>query len=235
MCIRDRMNVGFNLFDPIEGLKVPQQFEQQINLENRSYLATPVGLAFRKLDVFGYYKFVTAAKNINLLPNRKSMFQQKKMKAISSFAFKGLAGGIAALYLVLFSLSFWNIHSYNKKLKDYSNVVKIHKEKSAELKKVSKELQLIETTLKLSSTLKSNKELTYRILAQIASSVPARLKFDQVDYNGGRMITIQGIAASDQDILKFIDNLGKQELVEQASLSSMRLPRSTQGLSLIHI
>ena len=196
------MNVGFNLFDPIEGLKVPQQFEQQINLENRSYLATPVGLAFRKLDVFGYYKFVTAAKNINLLPNRKSMFQQKKMKAISSFAFKGLAGGIAALYLVLFSLSFWNIHSYNKKLKDYSNVVKVHKEKSAELKKVSKELQLI---------------------------VPARLKFDQVDYNGGRMITIQGIAASDQDILKFIDNLGKQELVEQASLSSMRLPRSTQG------
>ena len=223
------MNVGFNLFDPIEGLKVPQQFEQQINLENRSYLATPVGLAFRKLDVFGYYKFVTAAKNINLLPNRKSMFQQKKMKAISSFAFKGLAGGIAALYLVLFSLSFWNIHSYNKKLKDYSNVVKVHKQKSAELKKVSKELQLIETTLKLSSTLKSNKELTYRILAQIASSVPARLKFDQVDYNGGRMITIQGIAASDQDILKFIDNLGKQELVEQASLSSMRLPRTTQG------
>ena len=223
------MNVGFNLFDPIEGLKVPQQFEQQINLENRSYLATPVGLAFRKLDVFGYYKFVTAAKNINLLPNRKSMFQQKKMKAISSFAFKGLAGGIAALYLVLFSISFWNIHSYNKKLKDYSNVVKIHKEKSAELKKVSKELSLIETTLKLSSTLKSNKELTYRILAQIASSVPSRLKFDQVDYNGGRMITIQGVAASDQDILKFIENLGKQELVEQASLSSMRLPRSTNN------
>ena len=223
------MNVGFNLFDPIEGLKVPQQFEQQVNLENRSYLATPVGLAFRKLDVFGYYKFVTAAKNINLLPNRKSMFQQKKMKAISSFAFKGLAGGIAALYLVLFSLSFWNIHSYNKKLKDYSNVVKVHKEKSTELKKVSKELKLIETTLKLSRTLKSNKELTYRVLAQIASSVPSRLKFDQVDYNGGRMITIQGVAASDQDILKFIDNLGKQELVEQASLSSMRLPRTTQS------
>ena len=223
------MNVGFNLFDPIEGLKVPQQFEQQVNLENRSYLATPVGLAFRKLDVFGYYKFVTAAKNINLLPNRKSMFQQKKMKAISSFAFKGLAGGIAALYLVLFSLSFWNIHSYNKKLKDYSNVVKVHKEKSTELKKVSKELKLIETTLKLSRTLKSNKELTYRVLAQIASSVPSRLKFDQVDYDGGRMITIQGVAASDQDILKFIDNLGKQELVEQASLSSMRLPRTTQS------
>ena len=90
---------------------MPQQFDQQVNLVNRSYLTTSIGLAFRKLDVFGYYKFVTAAKNINLLPDRKSMFQQKKMKAISGFAFKGLAGGIAALYLVLFALSFWNIHS----------------------------------------------------------------------------------------------------------------------------
>ena len=149
------MNVGFTLFDPIEGLKVPQQFEQQVNITNRSYFTTSIGLAFRKLDVFGYYKFVTAAKNINLLPNRKSMFQQKKMKAISSFAFKGLATGIAALYLILFTLSFWNIHSYNKKLVDYSRVMENHEQKSLELKKTSKELAVIKTTLKLSSTLKS--------------------------------------------------------------------------------
>ncbi len=230
---RSLMNVGFNLFDPVEGLKIPQQFEEQINLQNRSYLTTSIGLAFRKLDVFGYYKFVTAAKNINLLPNRKSMFQQKKMKAISSFAFKGLATGIAALYLILFTLSFWNIHSYNKKLKDYSIVMKTHEQKSLELKKNMKQLKLMQTTLKLSSTLKSNKELTYRVLAQIASSVPTKLRFDQVDYNGGLLITIQGVAASDQDILKFIENLSKQKLVEQASLSSMRLPqRSTNGITM---
>ena len=230
---RALLNVGFNLFDPIEGLKVPQQFDQQINLNNRSFLATAIGLAFRKLDVFGYYKFVTAAKNINLLPNRKSMFQQKKMKAISSFAFKGLATGIAALYLILFGLSFWNIHSYNKKLKDYSIVMKTHEQTKLELKKTMKEFKLMQTTLKLSSTLKSNKELTYRILAQIASSVPTKLRFDQVDYNGGNLITIQGVAASDQDILKFIENLSKQKLVEQASLSSMRLPqRSKSGITM---
>ncbi len=223
------MNVGFNLFDPIEGLKVPQQYEGQVNLENKSYLTTSIGLAFRKLDVFGYYKFVTAAKNINLLPDRKSMFQQKKMKAISGFAFKGLAGGIAALYLILFTLSFWNIYSYNNKLKDYSQVQLVHQQKQLELKKVTKEFKIIEKTLQLSNTLKSNKESTYRVLAQIASSVPTRVRFDKVEYGGGNMITIQGIAASDQDILRFIENLGKQNLIEQASLSSMRLPNSRSG------
>ena len=92
-----------------------------------------------------------------------------------------------------------------------------------------KELKLMRTTLQLSNSLKSNKEASYRVLAQIASSVPTRVRFDQVDYNGKNLITIQGIAASDQDILNFIENLGKQKLIDQASLSSMKLPRTTAG------
>ena len=226
---KNLMNVGFNLFDPTDGLQIPKQFEDKINLENKSYLTTAIGLAFRKLDVFGYYKFVTAVKNINLLPNRQSMFKQKKMKAISGFAFKGIAASIAALYIILFSLSFWNIFSYNNQLADYDKVKKIHKEKGLEDKKISKELKLIEQTLKLSRTLKSNKELTYRVLAQVASSVPKRVRFDKVEYNGKYNLTIQGIAATDQDILRFIENLSKQKLIEQASLSSMKLPKATVG------
>ena len=224
------MNVGFNTFDPIEGLKIPSQFQQILDSKpNNSYLATAVGLAFRKLDVFGYYKFVTAVKNINLLPDRSNVMRQKKMKAISGFAFKGITAAVAGIYLLLFGLSFWNIFSYNAKLKQYENVKAEHTKILKEKKIVSNELGLINTSLKLSRTLSSNKELTYRILAQVASSVPNRVRFDQVEFNGTRRLTIQGVAASDQDILKFIDNLGKQTLVEQASLSSMRLPKGTAG------
>ena len=230
---KNLVNIGFKTFDPIDGLKIPQQLEQQLNKTNRSYLSTVVGLAFRKLDVFGYYKFVTAVKNINLLPNRQGMAKQKKMKAISNFAFKGFVGGVIGIYVILFALSFWNIHSYNQKLKDFSKVKKIHTQKSKELKAVKKELKLISNTLKLSSTLKSNKDLSYRILAQIASSVPKRVRFDSVVYNGKTKVTIQGVAASDQDILKFIKNLGKQTYIKQASLSSMKLPRkSASGITM---
>ena len=55
------------------------------------------------------------------------------------------------------------------------------------------------------------------------------MRFDKVDFDGKNRITIQGVAATDQDILKFIDNLGKQKLVSQASLSSMRLPKRSRG------
>jgi len=230
---KNLVNVGFTPFDPVDGLQIPQQIGDQLNIENKSYFSTVIGLAFRKLDVFGYYKFVTAVKNINLLPDRQGMFKKKKMKAISNFAFKGVAGAIAAIYLILFTLSFWNIHSYNKKLKDYSKVSKIHAQKSKENEEISKELKLITTTMKLSKSLKSNKDLSYRILAQIASSVPKRVKFNNVNYNGKHRVTIQGVAASDQDILKFIENLGKQKLIKQASLSSMKLPRkSASGITM---
>ena len=227
---KNLVNVGFMTFDPSEGLKIPSQYEQIIeSKQNKSYLTTAIGLAFRKLDVFGYYKFVTAVKNINLLPDRSSVMKQKRMKAISNFAFKGFVGAIASIYLVLFGLSFWNIHNYNKQLVGYDKVLADHSKFTEQRNIVAKELKIINTNLKLSRTLTSNKELTYRILAQVASSVPNRVRFDKVEFNGSSLITVQGIAASDQDILKFIENLSKQKLVEQASLSSMRLPRGQAG------
>ena len=224
---KNLVNVGFNLFDPIDGLLIPKQLEEKINLENRSYFSTVVGLAFRKLDVFGYYKFVTAVKNINLLPNRKGMIKQKKIKAFSKFAFKGISASVLVIYTILFGLSFWNIHSYNSKLTNYNNVLKTHEIKSSEKEKISKELGKITKTLTLSKSLKSNKEASYRILAQVAMSVPKRVKFDSVDYNGSNQIVIKGEAASDQDILKLIENLGSQELVTQASLGQMNYKGNT--------
>ena len=223
------VNTGFNLFDPFEGLNIPQQLESKINLTNRSYFSTTVGLAFRKLDVFGYYKFVTAVKNINLLPNREGMIKQKKMKAFSDFAYKGLVGAFAGIYLILFALSFWNIYSYNNKLKVYDAVVAEHTSKTNQLAKVTKELKKMTATLKLSNSLKSNKDLSYRVLAQIATSVPNRVKFDSVEYNGKRQVIITGIAAGDNDILALIRNLQSKNLITQASLSSMKMPKVKAG------
>ena len=100
------MNVGFNLFDPIDGLLIPQQTKDKVDLANRSYLSSVIGLAFRKLDVFGYYKFVTAVKNINLLPDRKGMIKEKKMKA-----FQVLLLRVSQLLLQQYIWFFLDYHS----------------------------------------------------------------------------------------------------------------------------
>ena len=217
-------NTGFNLLDPIKEIKVPAQLEESVKLDNRSYLSTVIGLAFRKLDVFGYYKFVTAVKNINLLPNRDSMIAQKKAKVFSNFAFKGVIGVIAIIYIVLFGLSFWQINTLNKQLVGYDDILQTHELRTLEKNKVEKELALILKSLKISKSIKSNKKVSFRVLAQIASAVPKRVKFNSIEYNGSNQIIIQGTASSDQDILKLISNLNNKKLIMQAQLATMTLP-----------
>ncbi len=219
-------NTGFNLFDPISEVKVPAQLSEGVKLANRSYLSTVIGLAFRKLDVFGYYKFVTAVKNINLLPNRDSMIAQKKAKIFSNFAFKGVVGVVGAIYIILFGLSFWQISSLNKKLTDYDQIVSEHQLKTLEKAKFAKELGIINKSLELSGSIESNKKISFRILAQIASSVPKRVKFNSIDFDGQNQVIINGVASTDQDILKLIGNLNEKKLISQASLASMTLPES---------
>jgi len=217
-------NTGFDLLDPIKEIKVPAQLEESVNYQNRSYFSTVIGLAFRKLDVFGYYKFVTAVKNINLLPNRDSMMAQKKAKVFSNFAFKGVIGIVSLIYVVLFGLSFWQIKELNGKLVDYDEIVQKHELRTLEKNKLEKDVGIILKSLKISKSIKSNKTASFRVLAQIASAVPKRVKFESVEYNGSSQIVIKGSAFSDQDILKLISNLNNKKLIKQASLATMTLP-----------
>ena len=226
---KNMTNTGFQLFDPLDGIKVPKQLENEVGSENRSYFSTVMGLAFRKLDVFGYYKFVTAVKNINLLPNRDSMIAQKKAKAVSSFAFKGIIGIVAIVYIALFGVSFWQISDLNKKIAGYDQVVQAHQLKTLEKNKYAKEIGIILKSLKLSKSIKSNKTLSFRALAQIASAVPKRVRFNSIEYDGVNQIVIEGSAMTDQDILKLISNLNNKRLISQASLASMTLPTGQQG------
>ena len=225
---KNMTNTGYQLFDPFDGIKVPAQLENEINMKNRSYFSTVMGLAFRKLDVFGYYKFVTAVKNINLLPNRDNMIAQKKAKAVSSFAFKGVVGIVAIIYITLFGFSFWQITELNKKIVGYDQVVQTHELKTLEKNKYAKEIGVMNKSLKLSQSIESNKTVSFRVLAQIASAVPKRVKFKSIDYNGVDQIVIEGSAFSDQDILKLISNLNNKKLISQASLASMTLPEGEQ-------
>jgi type IV pilus assembly protein PilN len=217
-------NTGFDLLDPLKEIKVPAQLEESVNYQNRSYFSTVIGLAFRKLDVFGYYKFVTAVKNINLLPNRDSMMAQKKAKVFSNFAFKGVIGVVSIIYVVLFGLSFWQIKELNGKLVDYDEIVQTHELRTLEKNKLEKDVGIILKSLKISKSIKSNKTASFRVLAQIASAVPKRVKFESVEYNGSSQIVIKGSAFSDQDILKLISNLNNKKLIKQASLATMTLP-----------
>ena len=227
---KNLLNTGLQVFDPLNEVKVPEYNKEKTEIKNKSIYTSVLGLAYRKLDVFGYYKFVTAVKNINLLPNREALKRQTKMKFLSGFAAKGLIGGIAALYIFLIGFSFFQISSNKNKLVNESNILQQFNVASAEHKKISKKINDMEKALKLGSMVSSNQTISYRALAQITRSVPQRVQFTNLNYNGINEVIITGLAFSDQDIINFISNLNGKDLIDQASLKAMNVPTGQNDL-----
>ena len=224
-------NTRFKMFDPLMTMSVPAYNKEKINHDNVSVLTSVLGLAFRKLDVFGYYKFVTAVKNINLLPNRDTVRQQNKIKFLSGFALKGFAGAIAGIYLLLIGLSFFQYNSNKEKLLAFDQVQGEFDRVDSRYSKLMKQKNEMQSALTLGKLVNSNQIHSYRALAQITRSVPIRVQFTKMEFDGSTNISIQGFAFSDQDILNFIGNLNAKSLIEQASLVSMDVSTSETGQS----
>ena len=227
---KNLLNTGLQVFDPLNEISIPVYNKEKTNLINRSIYTSVLGLAYRKLDVFGYYKFVTAVKNINLLPNREALKRQSKMKFLSGFAIKGLAGSIAALYLFLMGFSILQINLNKGKLENFNKIEAEFNKINSENIKLTKQVNDMQKGLKLGALVSSNQVISYRALAQITRSVPQRVQFTTLNFNGKTEVIISGLAFSDQDIINFIKNLNKKDLVEQASLQEMNVPKGQGDL-----
>ena len=86
-------------------------------------------------------------------------------------------------------------------------------------------------SLELGKIINSNQTRSYRALAQITRSVPVRVNFTKLTFNGQENIIIEGLAFSDQDILNFISNLNAKPLIAQASLAAMKVQEQDSGSS----
>ena len=232
MFTKNLPNTGSKMFDPLMTMSVPAYNKEKINHENVSVLTSVLGLAFRKLDVFGYYKFVTAVKNINLLPNRDAVRQQNKIKFLSGFALKGFAGAIAGIYLLLIGLSFFQYNSNKEKLLTFDQVQGEFDRVNSRYSKLLKRKNEMQLSLELGKQVNSNQVRSYRALAQITRSVPVRVQFKKLEFDGSQNISIDGLAFSHADITNFINNLNEKSLIEQANLLSAKaLEQSEQSTS----
>ena len=227
---KNLLNTGLQVFDPLGEVSIPEYNKEKTSLRNTSIYTSVLGLAYRKLDVFGYYKFVTAVKNINLLPNRDALKRQSKMKFLSGFAIKGLAGGIAALYLFLMGFSILQINLNKGKLENFNTIEAEFNKINSQNLKLTKQVNDMQKALKLGSLVNSNQIISYRALAQITRSVPQRVQFTTLNFNGKDQVIISGVAFSDQDIINFIANLNDKDLVDQASLQAMNVPKGESDL-----
>ena len=225
------LNIGVNILDPLSEVTVPEYNKEKTDIKNKSPFTSAIGLAYRKLDVFGYYKFVTAVKNINLLPNRDAIRQQAKFKFLSGFAFKNFALGLVALYIFLTAFSFFRIQYNDKKLEQFAAIEAEFIKINAPYSTVNRQVNLLKQSSQIGTTLRSNQNSSYQTLVQISNSTQPRVRFSKIEYDGNLNVKIEGTAFSDQDILNFVAALNKQKTIASATLSSVNVAGQQQGLS----
>ena len=222
---------GFKLYDPLSSISIPAYNKEKVNLDNRSTITSVLGLAYRKLDVFGYYKFVTAVKNINLLPNRDAVRQQNKIKFLSGFAFKGLAAAIAIIYFVLIGFSLTQYYLNKEKLLAFNEIQANFTKVQERIAPLVRKRDEMKASIDISKNLKSNQSQSYRALAQVARSVPGRLIFKKIEYNGENQILIEGLAFENGDVNNFNKNINQKSLIKLSIVDGTTAATSEQTKS----
>jgi type IV pilus assembly protein PilN len=217
-------NVDVEVFDTLLNVEVPENLKEKSSAElNSSIFSSSLGLATRKLDVFGSYEYVTGTNNINLLPNRESVKSQEKMKFLSRW-------GLVIFSILAIAIGVWNFLSSGKEVDrvdelmvEYNMLEPIRDEKQMILSDLIAKKDSLENSLEATNDLTSNQGFMYSVLLGINSAIPAgqALKLVKVDYKGGNEIQIEGMSANDGNILTFIDNLTVIDVIEKASLGTM--------------
>jgi type IV pilus assembly protein PilN len=220
-------NVKIQIFNAATNVTLPENIKEKLSAEpNVSVFSSVLGLATRKLDVFGYYEYVTGAtNNINLLPDREGVKNQEKMKFLSRWA--------VVIFVVISLVA--GVYSYlsgqeesqelNQKINEYEVLMIQKKEKELKLSNLKNEKEKLSGMLKASSDIVSNQKFMHTVLLGVNSSVPQGVSLNSIDYQGEGRVTVNGLSTSDQNILQFIENLAKSSAISKSSLLTMSVKK----------
>ena len=217
-------SVSIEVFDSFKKIVLPENLKEKASAEpNPSVFSSVLGLATRKLDVFGYYEYVTGTNNINLLPNREGVKSQEKMKFISRW-------GIVIFTALVVLFATWSFFSDSSKLErvdnlmvEYNNLEMLKNDKQMILDNIKIEQKSLGGMLEVSKTLTSNQGFMYSVLLGVNTSVPQGVSLNNINYPGGDTMTLTGLSVSDQNILQFIANLQNTKVIDKASLLTMSI------------
>jgi len=226
-------DIKISTFNPFEKLKLPAQITDKLKAEdNKSAFTASIGLATRKLDIFGYYKKVTGVQNINLLPNREAVKKDQRTKLVSGIF-------VTIIIIIVLSLSgyygyeFYKSLSKNEKsLVDYSETKEIITEKQIENFKLKTNIQKLKKQMSLSETATTNQVTAALVLQEVKKIDTLNIYLNSVKFDGLHSYEIKGNAikseiiknsvtknlSADQTVIEYISRLKKNKIFKNASL-----------------
>ena len=219
------------LLDATEFLTVPAQLKSKVEAEqNRSVFTAVLGLATRKLDIFGYYKYVTGVNNINLLPNRDAVRQTEKKKIFST-----LLVVVASLLVVVGAgFMFWHQSSAEETLAPQvaqaDQAAASVNQMKARLAQLQSQRKANASTLEATDSFRSGHVRLEGALNAIAQTVPRGVRLTVLAYDGGEMLRIEGEASDEHLATVFLEKLNAGGMLQRATLVDISSGTESTGI-----
>lgn len=152
---------------------------------------------------------------VNLLPVKR----KKKPKAVPSFIITGVLVSVAAI--IVSGYLFWFLNSQVSALrqqkKDNETKIADLKVKIKEVENYEQQKNNLEQRKKVILDLRKNQFVPVKILAEMASIIPPGVWLESMSITGNS-INISGTGFTNEDIVNYVENLKKSQLLTEINL-----------------
>lgn len=217
---------GLNIifYDPFAQVSISGKQKDDIKKhKNKSVFTAAIGLASRSLDIFGYYKYTTGVKNINLLPDRSKIKKKKQANILLRLliiVILVLSVGIGGIqYLMLSNEK----NTLLKRVAPYSKLKSELDEKKSILAKSVAEKKRMDKNLKFGQKVTTNQVQLRDFYNDMGAAIPKSTWLHAIEYKADNSVEIVGYAISDESILNYISALSKSDEVDDVVLKTMEL------------
>ena len=216
------LNIIF--YDPFTQVSISGKQKDIIKKhKNKSVFTAAIGLASRSLDIFGYYKYTTGVKNINLLPDRSKIKKKKQANILLRLliiVIIVLSVGIGGIqYLILSNEK----NTLLKRVTPYSKLKSELDEKKSILAKSIAEKKRMDKNLKFGQKVTTNQVQLRDFYNDMGAAIPKSTWLHAIEYKTDNSVEIVGYAISDESILNYISALSKSNEVNDVALKTMEL------------
>ena len=220
-------------FNPLSGMNIPAQVKEKVDAEdNKSSFTAAIGLATRKLDIFGYYKKVTGVKNINLLPNREIIKKSQRTKLISGILIVMITIAILSM-TSYFGYEFYKSLSKNKEsLTDYEDIKNQLYDQQSRFNELNADKQTLIDQLKLSETATTNQITAAIVLKDISVAAGLNIALVEIKFDGHNTYVVKGEAISDKAVIHYISTIKENSIFSNAILEKSHIAKEGSNIKI---
>lgn len=220
---------SFLQYDPFRSISLPAHLSDTVEtITQRGAFATAIGLATRKLDVLGFYKYTMAIDNVNLLPFRENLAQKRGADIKASLSYM-----LWSVVLFMAAAATWfffeeSVTDYNQLREKKAAIVREIQTINQEVEAVTLASDGLDGRIEAAQKISSNVGILFDVYDRTIRSIPDDMVLKKIEVSG-EVIVVQGVSPSEDIITKYIENLSENELIRSAQIVNVK--REENGLS----